>query len=266
MADLRCTLKNNSGDDDGKVVLIQSHTTYNDLLKTASEKFGFKAKILFLENGGAIDDISLIRENDVVYVSSGEPFSDKSSRGKCPLHSIAVMGPGSVGKSAMTMQYVQGVFIRDYDPTIEDAYRKSTTVDGRPCMLDILDTAGQEDYTAMRSTWMRERDAFILVFSVCDINTFKGLETFHEQLSVMHDKNMPPLLLVGNKCDLESKRQVSDTEGQSLAQKYQCSYMETSAKTGKNINETFINITRQIRERAPKETDIKKKKSFCAIL
>jgi len=269
MSDKRCTLKNNSDHDDAKVILIKSNHTYNDLLKIASEKFGFKVKKLFLENGGAIDDIGLIRDNDVVYVSAGEPFSDRTAKDRCPLYSIAVMGPGSVGKSAMTMQYVQGVFIRDYDPTIEDAYRKNTTVDERPCMLDILDTAGQEDYTALRSTWMRERDAFMLVFSICDITTFKGLDAFYDQLSVMHEENMPPLLLVGNKCDLESKRQISSAEGEGLAGKYACHYIETSAKTGKNIDEAFITIIRQLRDCAPeKEKKQKEKKGikFCAVL
>ncbi len=84
------------------------------------------------------------------------------------------MGPGSVGKSAMTLRYVQGVFVKDYDPTIEDAYRKNTNIDDVNCVLDILDTAGQEDYTALRSTWMRERDGFLLVYSVADRGTFEG--------------------------------------------------------------------------------------------
>jgi len=268
MTDKRCTLKNNSERDDAKVILIKANTSYSDLLKIAGDKFNFKAKKLFLEGGGVIDDVGLIRDNDVVYVSAGEPFSDRTAKDRCPLYSIAVMGPGSVGKSAMTMQYVQGVFVRDYDPTIEDAYRKNTTVDGRPCMLDILDTAGQECYTALRSTWMRERDAFLLVFSICDMTTFKGLDSFYDQLSVMHEENMPPLLLVGNKCDLESKRQISSPEGEGLAQRYNCGYIETSAKTGKNIDEAFITIIRQIQECAPeKEGKAPPKSRFkCSIL
>ena len=88
-----------------------------------------------------------------------------------PLISIAVMGPGSVGKSALTLQYVQGVFMEEYgkyfifgwncyelrplshdtDPTIEDAYRKNTVIDAEPCMLDILDTAGQEVSLVMKN-------------------------------------------------------------------------------------------------------------------
>lgn len=253
------------------MVIITSSTTLHELLKMASEKFSFKAKKLFLEGGGEIDDPKIIRDNDVIFVSAGEPFADKAPKEKCPLYSIAVMGPGSVGKSAMTMQYVQGVFIRDYDPTIEDAYRKNTTVEGQPCMLDILDTAGQEDYTALRSTWMRERDGFILVYSVCDSTTFTGLHSFYDQLSVMHEDNMPPLLLVGNKCDLEPKRQVSQQEGESLAKSYGCKYMETSAKTGKNIDEAFTEIIREVRKRMGNDSNDNgkrrgEKKKWCSVL
>jgi GTPase KRas len=88
------------------------------------------------------------------------------------------------------------------DPTIEDAYRKNTVIDAEPCMLDILDTAGQENYVALRSTWMRERDGFLLVFSLADRSTFEGLRTFYDQLCEMHENGVPPLILVGNKSDL----------------------------------------------------------------
>ena len=95
----------------------------------------------------------------------------------------------------MTLQYVQGVFVMDYDPTIEDAYRKNTSVDGKPCLLDILDTAGQEDYTALRSTWMRNRDAFVLVFSLTERSTFEDVDSFYNQLKVMHEDKLPPLIV-----------------------------------------------------------------------
>lgn len=57
-------------------------------------------------------------------------------------YKIVVLGSGGVGKSALTVQFVQGVFVEKYDPTIEDSYRKQVEVDGQQCMLEILDTAG----------------------------------------------------------------------------------------------------------------------------
>jgi len=66
-----------------------------------------------------------------------------------------VLGSGGVGKSAITVQFVQGVFVEKYDPTIEDSYRKNVEVDGSQYLLEILDTAGTEQFTAMRDLYMK---------------------------------------------------------------------------------------------------------------
>ena len=102
--------------------------------------------------------------------------------------------------------------------TLQDAYRKNISLDSSPCILDILDTAGQEDYTALRSTWMRERDGFLLVFSLTDRSTFQGLLPFVEQLGSIHEEeeeaNRPPVIVVGNKSDLMVGREVRREEGE----------------------------------------------------
>jgi len=258
-------------------MMVYASMRLDDFVQGASVKLGIRGKKAYLEDGGEIDDVGLIRDGESVFISSGEPFhglgssKNKTPAAQCPLYSIAVMGPGSVGKSAMTLQYVQGVFVTDYDPTIEDAYRKNTAVDGQPCLLDILDTAGQEDYTALRSTWMRERDGFILVFSVTERSTFDDLQSFYDQLCVMHEDHMPPLLIAGNKCDLEHQRQVSAEEGKKLAASYKAvSYIETSAKTGQNIEKTFASLVRSVREnthvRDTREKAKPKKRFWCSIL
>ena len=65
-------------------------------------------------------------------------------------YKLVIVGGGGVGKSALTIQLIQNHFIDEYDPTIEDSYRKQVTIDEETCLLDILDTAGQEEYSAMR--------------------------------------------------------------------------------------------------------------------
>lgn len=262
----------NKNPGEGKVILLPANITLDEFIKLASNKLAINGKKLYLEDGGLVDDMNLIRDNDSVYVSCGEPFcGEKAQKTKSnvPIYSIAVMGPGSVGKSAMTLQYVQGLFVMDYDPTIEDAYRKNTAVDGQPCLLDILDTAGQEDYTALRSTWMRERDGFILVFSVTEKATFDDLQQFYDQMSVMHEDNMPPIVLAGNKCDLPDERQVSTQEGQQLAEQYHAvAYVETSAKTGQNIDKAFSTLVKAMRKSKAQNSAAQpaKKKKWCTIL
>src|SRR3990167_4945184 len=85
---------------------------------------------------------------------------------------LVVLGTGAVGKSALTVRFVQGVFITKYDPTIEDCYRKSCEIDGTQAVVDILDTAGTEQFSSMRDLYMKEGDGFLFVYDITSKNTF----------------------------------------------------------------------------------------------
>ncbi len=74
----------------------------------------------------------------------------------CTTYKLVVVGDGGVGKSALTIQFFQKLFVTDYDPTIEDSYVQHTEVDACLCVLDVLDTAGQEEFSAMREQYMRK--------------------------------------------------------------------------------------------------------------
>lgn len=76
----------------------------------------------------------------------------------------------------------QGIFVEKYDPTIEDSYRKQVEVDGQQCMLEILDTAGTEQFTAMRDLYMKNGQGFILVYSITAQSTFNDLQDLREQI------------------------------------------------------------------------------------
>ena len=77
----------------------------------------------------------------------------------------------------MTIQLIQNHFVDEYDPTIEDSYRKQVVIDGETCLLDILDTAGQEEYSLMRDKFMRMGEGFLFVF---DVNNAESLDKFTE--------------------------------------------------------------------------------------
>ncbi|KAF3861134.1 hypothetical protein F7725_001389, partial [Dissostichus mawsoni] len=153
-------------------------------------------------------------------------------------YKLVVLGSGGVGKSALTVQFVQGIFVEKYDPTIEDSYRKQVEVDGQQCMLEILDTAGTEQFTAMRDLYMKNGQGFALVYSITAQSTFNDLQDLREQILRVKDTEDVPMILVGNKCDLEDERVVGKEQGQNLARQWSnCAFLETSAKSKINVNE-----------------------------
>jgi len=161
---------------------------------------------------------------------------------------IVVMGGGGVGKSALTIQLMSNHFIVEYDPTIEDSYRKQCAIDDETCILDILDTAGQEEYSAMRDQYMRTGQGYALVYSVNSMYSFKEIREFRDQILRAKDADSVPMVLFGNKCDLPSTmREVSTIEGQELAKSFGCPFFETSAKMRINIEAAFFQLVREVR-------------------
>lgn len=159
-------------------------------------------------------------------------------------YKLVVVGGGGVGKSALTIQLIQSHFVDEYDPTIENSYRKQCTLDGELVLLDILDTAGQEEYSAMREQYMRTGEGFLLVYSINSRTSLEELQSFYEQIQRVKDSDFVPVLVVGNKCDLEIERQVSYEEGLSLAKSFNCPFLETSAKQRINVEEAFYGLVR----------------------
>jgi len=182
-------------------------------------------------------------------------------------YKIVVLGSGGVGKSALTVQFVQGIFVEKYDPTIEDSYRKQVEVDGQQCMLEILDTAGTEQFTAMRDLYMKNGQGFVLVYSITAQSTYNDLMDLRSQILRVKDVDEVPMILVGNKCDLEDERVVGKDQGQNLARQFNCAFLETSAKAKINVHEVFYDLVRQINRRYPDTKQKRKKtKKSCILL
>jgi len=181
-------------------------------------------------------------------------------------YKIVVLGSGGVGKSALTVQFVQGIFVEKYDPTIEDSYRKQVEVDGQQCMLEILDTAGTEQFTAMRDLYMKNGQGFVLVYSITAQSTFNDLQDLREQILRVKDMDNVPMVLVGNKCDLEDERVVGKDQGSNLAHQFGCTFLETSAKAKINVNDIFYDLVQQINKISPERKPKKPGRRLCKIL
>merc|ERR1712168_1746152 len=125
------------------------------------------------------------------------------------LHKVIMVGSGGVGKSALTLQFMYDEFVEDYEPTKADSYRKKVVLDGAEEQIDILDTAGQEDYVAIRDNYFRSGEGFLCVFSITESESLQSTRDFREQILRVKNDETIPFILIGNKCDLTDKRQVS---------------------------------------------------------
>jgi GTPase KRas len=159
--------------------------------------------------------------------------------------------------------------VETYDPTIEDSYRKQVVIDTQSCMLEVLDTAGQEEYTALRDQWIRDGEGFILVYSITSRNSFTRIQKFFNQVQRVKESGHPnsptgasylptqvnsstytgpaPVMLVGNKSDKHHEREVSSQEGLALAKELGCEFVEASAKNCINVEKAFFDVVRQLR-------------------
>ncbi|OBS60481.1 hypothetical protein A6R68_08395 [Neotoma lepida] len=225
------------------------------------------------------------------------------SQGSLALHKVIMVGSGGVGKSALTLQFMYDEFVEDYEPTKADSYRKKVVLDGEEVQIDILDTAGQEDYAAIRDNYFRSGEGFLLVFSITEHESFTATAEFRSVgaeksadgerpddrgggklraslgkpiLRVKAEEDKIPLLVVGNKSDLEERRQVPVDEARGKAEEWGVQYVETSAKTRANVDKVFFDLMREIRAKKMSENkdkngrkSSKNKKSFkerCCLL
>ena len=176
-------------------------------------------------------------------------------------YKVVVLGSGGVGKSALTVKFVSGTFMEKYDPTIEDFYRKEIEVDGAPSVLEILDTAGTEQFASMRDLYIKNGQGFVIVYSITSLQTFQDIRTMKESIMRVKGTDKVPMILVGNKCDLEHQREVSLSDSAQLADQWHCPCVEASAKNTKNVNEVFIEIVREMNY-----NPVREKRNCCAIL
>eukprot|EP01083_Nonionella_stella_P022375 61902_1 len=136
-------------------------------------------------------------------------------------YTLFVLGPGAVGKTSLTIRFLSDTFSSEYEPTIEDFYRKTIDVDNVQSVLEIYDTAGQEEFSTMRDSYYRTGDGFLLVYNITSQLSYNDVQNTYDRLLTARragddDIPPPPILLAGNKCDLTEHRQVSQVDGKKL--------------------------------------------------
>ncbi|NXF05159.1 DIRA2 protein, partial [Smithornis capensis] len=153
---------------------------------------------------------------------------------------VVVFGAGGVGKSSLVLRFVKGTFRESYIPTIEDTYRQVISCDKSICTLQITDTTGSHQFPAMQRLSISKGHAFILVYSITSRQSLEELKPIYEEIcQIKGDIESIPIMLVGNKSDENQNREVDSSEGEAMAKKWKCAFMETSAKMNHNVKELF---------------------------
>lgn len=166
-------------------------------------------------------------------------------------YKLVVLGEGGVGKTAVTIQFMNNKFVSEYDPTIEDAYRKEYKIDDngteKNIVVEIIDTAGQEEFsTGLHDKFIRQGEGFMCVYSITSATSFEKMKEIREKILWTKDASSVAMILIGNKKDLEHERKVSRDQGEALALQYGCPFIETSAKTAENVTEAVETLLLEV--------------------
>lgn len=174
---------------------------------------------------------------------------------------IAIMGYRSVGKSSLTLQYIEERFVDSYEPTIENTFTKTAKIDGQDYFIKLVDTAGQDEFSIFPQSYSMDIHGYVLVYSITSSRSFEIVKTIYQRLLDMTGKVHVPIILVGNKVDLHMERAVSYDEGKRTATSMKAEFLEASAKENQSVAEIFSKLISEI-ERADGNVQ---EKSSCIV-
>ena len=157
-----------------------------------------------------------------------------------------IIGDAAVGKSNLLLRYVHGQFKPEYQLTIGVEFgAKNIEISSKTFRIQIWDTAGQENFRSITRAYYKNSVCALVVYDISSRDSFNNVMSWIEDC-----KNQSPktifIVLVGNKSDLEDKRQVTYEEGKELADKNELLFFESSAKEGTNVEDIFVNSAKEI--------------------
>ena len=169
---------------------------------------------------------------------------------------VLLIGNSDVGKSSLILRYVDQIWNDVFVPTIGVDFKvKSLEVDKKLVKMQIWDTAGQERFRNVISSYFKGAHGILLIYDITAKDSFKELENWLGE--VERNANSQVLkILIGNKCDLEDRREISKDEGEAFAMRNGMQFMETSAKLNTNVNEAFEALAKIMVESSNKRNAI----------
>merc|ERR1712072_1444975 len=160
---------------------------------------------------------------------------------------LVLIGDSGVGKSCLLLRFSEEVFTESYISTIGVDFKiKTIEIDGKVIKLQIWDTAGQERFRTITSSYYRGAHGIIVVYDVTDHETYDAVERWMTEIDRFAGPEVNKMI-VGNKCDMVSKKQVDYAEAKGYAGGLGINFFETSAKDNQNVEQAFLDLTRDIK-------------------
>jgi Ras-related protein Rab-2A len=161
-----------------------------------------------------------------------------------------IVGESCVGKSSIMTQFVDNKFNYSHEMTIGvDFSSRMININNKNYKLNVWDTAGQESFRSITRAYYRSSAAVILVYDITNYKTFIALDKWIREINYNITASNPPMILIGNKCDLDAKREVTYDQGKDFADRNKMLFIEVSARQRINIEEAFIELTKVLIKR-----------------
>ena len=171
------------------------------------------------------------------------------------LFKIVLIGDSFVGKTNIMSKYLKNEFHEDSKATVGVEFgAKKFDIEGKSVKAQIWDTAGQERYKAITTTYYKGAKGALIVYDITRKETFDSVDRWISELVNSGDKNMT-MLLIGNKCDLDTQRQVTKEQGEEKAKAFKVAFLETSASSGENLDVAFEMIMKEVYSKCKNELD-----------
>lgn len=220
------------------------------LRETKAEESAIKGslKILYQNIAKLLHDLS---KQEVLILEETEAFPQEDDDVKVVsefTYKIAVCGDPACGKTSSILRFTDNAFRRTYLPTMGvNITKKLIKIDNKDVGLVLWDIAGQAKFERMRKYFYEGTKAALLLFDLTRPDTLNSIPAwYNDVLKYMPDKKKIMAILCGNKNDLVDHRKVTQEQALEVAEKYNLDYLETSALTGENINDSFINLCKKL--------------------
>ena len=187
-----------------------------------------------------------------------------------PLYKILLLGDSTVGKTCFLLRYTDDTFLDLHMATIGLDYRLKTMIldDHKIVKVQLWDTAGQDKFRAITRNYYKGARGIILIYDVTNVKSYENIKKWINEIKEEIAEKVT-IVLIGNKIDNEAERKISKEQGEKLASDYNVQFFESSAKTGKGVNESVFYLVQKIVETDPeikkrgKNLKLKTKKKKC---